>query len=123
VGTVPVVQGYRSRRECDIVPAKVRAYLRAGTSIPNAELQQAWDAAVDATARWVKPGFEYDAPPGVVEFVTVVAAHIWRTRDSAGDLQALPDGSFNTGQTITSSLVRRYAVLAGPYARSPRTVT
>jgi hypothetical protein len=63
-----------------------------------------------------------DAPPGVVQFVLNVAAHVWRVRDTGGDIQIIPDGTFSTGQAITSSLVRRYAVLGGPYVTAPRVV-
>ena len=100
----------------------LRAFLRAGATIPDAELQSAWDTAVDATQRWIRPGYTTDAPEGVVSFVMNVAAHIWRTRDSAGETQILPDGSFSTGQAITSNLVRRYAVLGGPYVVTPRVI-
>ena len=61
-----------------------------------------------------------DAGTDVV--VLNVAAHIWRSRDTGGDIQALPDGSWSTGASITSNLVRRYAPLGGRYVRTPRVV-
>ena len=100
----------------------LRAYLGAGATIPDTEIQSAWDTAVDATYRWIVDPYRTDAPEGVVSMVMAVAAHIWRTRDSAGETQILPDGSFSSGQVITSNLVRRYAVLGGPYVRTPRVV-
>lgn len=99
----------------------LRAYLRAGDDIPDAELMDAWDTAVDATEPWIKPGFNTDAPAGVRSFVIAVAAHAWRTRDSAGDTQILPDGTINS-QVITSALVARYRVLSGRYAATPRVI-
>ena len=99
----------------------LRVFLRAD-HLPDEELQDVWDASVDATYRWIKPGYNLDAPAGVVQFVLNVAAHIWRSRDTGGDIQALPDGSWSTGASITSNLVRRYAPLGGRYVRSPRVV-
>lgn len=99
----------------------LRVFLRAGDTITDAELLSCWDAAVDATQRWIRPGYTTDAPEGVQQFVLNVAAHIWRTRDSGGELQALPDGTI-TGSSITSNLIRRYAVLGGPYVVSPRVI-
>jgi hypothetical protein len=100
----------------------LRAYLRADTAISDAELLQAWDAAVDATTKWIRPGFTEDAPAGVQEFVLSVAAHIWGNRDSGGTTQILPDGTFDAGRSLTSNLVRRYAVLGGPYVMTPRVI-
>lgn len=99
----------------------LRAFLRAGTTITDAELTSAWNAAVDGTQRWIRSGYTTDAPEGVQQFVLNVAAHIWRTRDSGGELQAMPDGTI-TGSSITSNLIRRYAVLGGPYVVTPRVI-
>jgi hypothetical protein len=114
---VDIVAGSTSGRDY------LRSFLRAGaTTAADADIQAAWDTAVAATWRWIKPPFRNAAPQGVVDFVTNVAAHIYRTRDSAGDTQVLPDGTFQTANSITSNLVRRYAVLGGPYVTSPRVV-
>lgn len=100
----------------------LRDFLRAGTAITDAQMQSAWDAAVDATYRWILDPYRTDAPEGVQKFVLNVAAHIWRTEDSAGETQILPDGTIATGASVTSSMVRRYSVLGGPYVRTPRVV-
>lgn len=100
----------------------VRVILRAGTTIPDADLQSCWDAAVDATEAWIKPGFTEDAPQGVIEFVLNVACHIWRVRDTGGDIQTLPDGTWSANASVTRNLVRRYLPLGGRYVRTPRTV-
>lgn len=99
----------------------LRSFLRASGTISDEELLSCWDTAVDATQRWIRTGYTIDAPEGVTQFVLNVAAHVWRTRDSGGELQQLPDGSIS-GASITSNLVRRYAVLAGPYVVTPRVI-
>jgi hypothetical protein len=100
----------------------LRAFLRAGATISDDEMQQCWNAAVDATQGWIKPGFDVDAPEGVVEFVTNVAAHLWRVRDTGGDTQSLPIGTWSSSASVTRNTVRRYAVLGGIYVHTPRTV-
>ena len=100
----------------------LRDFIRAGATISDAELSQCWNAAVDATANWIRDGYTEDAPEGVQEFVVNVAAHIWRVRDTGGDTQSIPDGTWSTTSSVTRNLVRRYAVLAGPYVHTPRTV-
>ena len=52
----------------------LRAYLGAGPITEDATLQTCWDVAVDATQRWIRPGYTADAPAGVQEFVLAVAA-------------------------------------------------
>ena len=101
---------------------RLRDHLRAGSTIGDDELSQCWNAAVDATEGWIKDGYTVDAPEGVVEFVVNVAAHIWRVRDTGGDMQTLPDGSWSTGASVTRNLVRRYVPLGGRAVRTPRTV-
>lgn len=100
----------------------VRAWLRAGPEVTDADLQARWDAAVTATAEWIDPAAVDEAPQAVVDFVTAVAAETWRAVESGGQLQQLPDGGV-TGWTITSALIRRNAVLGGYYVRAPRTIT
>lgn len=100
----------------------LRDFLRAGATISDDEMQQCWNAAVDATQGWVKDGYTVDAPEGVVEFVLNVAAHLWRVRDTGGDTQSLPIGTWSSSASVTRNTVRRYAVLGGIYVRTPRTV-
>lgn len=100
----------------------LRDFLRVGATIPDSELSTCWNAAIDATANWIRDGYLEDAPDGVVQFVVNVVAHIWRVRDTGGDQQAIPDGTWSTTSSVTRNLVRRYAVLGGPYVRTPRTV-
>lgn len=91
-------------------------------TITDETLSHCWNSAIDATQGWIKPGFDADAPEGVQDFVLNVAAHIYRVRDTGGDIQALPDGTWSANASVTRNLVRRYAVLGGVYVRTPRTV-
>lgn len=100
----------------------LRDFLGVGVTVADDVLSQCWNAAVDATERWIRAGYTEDAPEGVIEFVTNVAAHIYRVRDTGGDAQSIPDGSWSTSSSVTRNLVRRYGVLAGPYVKTPRTV-
>lgn len=100
----------------------VRVHLRASDAITDAELQQAWDVAAEACSPYIRDGYDIDAPPGVIEFVVNVAAHIWRTRDGGGDIQALPDGTWSSNSSVTRNLVKRYLPLGGRNVRTPRTV-
>ena len=103
----------------------LRAFLRAdgNTSITDAELLSCWDVAVDATQRYIRPGYTADAPAGVQEFVLHVAALVWKHRDSGGEGGVLPDGTLTPGSFLTS---RKVATLAaaygGPYCVTPRVV-
>lgn len=99
----------------------VRAWLRAGTEVSDAELQSRWDTAVTATSAWINTDATVDAPQAVVDFVTAVAADLWRAVDSGGQLQPLPDGTVS-GASIHTALVRRNAVIGGPYVHAPRTI-
>ena len=99
----------------------LRTFLRAGTAITDAELLSCWDAAVDATSRWIRPGYTTDAPEGVQQFVLAVAAAIWRTRDSGGDTTVLPDGSITTGPSLQTTILKARHI-AGPYVVTPRVI-
>jgi hypothetical protein len=101
----------------------LRTYLRAGTAITDTELLSCWDVAVDATQRWIRPGYTADAPAGVQEFVLAVAAVVWKHRDSGGDSTILPDGTFTTGNYLTHAKIRSLAAAyGGPYTQTPRVV-
>lgn len=102
---------------------ELRERLGAPSTIPDAAVQAGWDAAVDATRAYIRPDFTTSAPQGVIEFVLAVAVHIWQgTRDSAGSLEVLPDGTAVSSVGITGNLVKRYLSLGGPYVRTPRTI-
>ena len=45
----------------------LRDFLRAGATITDDEMQQCWNAAVDATQGWIKDGYTVDAPEGVLK--------------------------------------------------------
>lgn len=101
----------------------LRSFLRAGTSITDAELLQCWDVAVDATQRWIRTGYTADAPAGVQEFVLNVAATVWKHRDSGGDSTILPDGTITTGNFLTTRKIGEFArAYAGPYCITPRVI-
>ena len=101
----------------------LRDFLRAGATITDAELLHCWDVAVDTTSKWIRSGYTADAPAGVQEFVLNVAATVWKHRDSGGDSTILPDGTFTTGNYLTSRKVGEFArAYAGPYIVTPRVV-
>ncbi len=101
----------------------LRAYLGAGPITEDTTLQTCWDVAVDATQRWIRPGYSADAPAGVQEFVLSVAAVVYRHRDSGGDSTILPDGTFTTGNYLTHGKIRTLAAAyGGPYTVSPRVI-
>ena len=101
----------------------LRSYLGAGPIIADTTLQTCWDVAVDATQRWIRPGYAADAPAGVQEFVLSVAAVVFRHRDSGGDATILPDGTFTTGNYLTHAKIRTLAAAyGGPYTVTPRVV-
>ena len=101
----------------------LRDFLRAGPTITDTELLHCWDVAVDTCQRWIRPGYTYTAPAGVQEFVLNVAATVWKHRDSGGDTTILPDGTFTTGNFLTSRKVGEFArAYAGPYCQTPRVI-
>ena len=100
---------------------ELRTYLGGGAAGSDAELQAAWDTAVDATYRWIRDDYRTDAPAGVLEYVLVVAATVYRIRDSAGEVTVLPDGSLSAPGSIQSALYK-YRHLGGLYVRTPRVI-
>lgn len=101
----------------------LRTFLRASATITDATLQQCWDTAVDATQRFIRPGYTADAPAGVVEFVLHVAAIVFKHRDSGGEGAVLPDGTITTGAFLTHNKIKGLAAAyGGPYCVTPRVI-
>jgi hypothetical protein len=101
----------------------LRTFLRAGTAIPDAEMQSAWDTAVDATQRHIRTGYSADAPEGVQSFVLHVAALVWKHRDTGGEGGILPDGTMTAGSFLTHRKINQLAAAyGGPYCVTPRVI-
>ena len=101
----------------------LRSFLGAGSQVTDATLLQCWDAAVDATQRYIRTGYTADAPAGVVEFVLHVAGIVYRHRDSGGEAAVLPDGTVTTGAYLTQAKIMTLAAsYGGPYCVTPRVI-
>ena len=101
----------------------LRSFLRASATIDDDTLQQCWDVAVDATQRFIRPGYAADAPAGVVEFVLHVAGVVFKHRDSGGESAILPDGTVTTGGFLTHAKIKTLAAAyGGPYCVTPRVI-
>ena len=101
----------------------LRSFLRASASIDDDTLQSCWDTAVDATQRFIRPGYTADAPAGVQEFVLHVAGVVFKHRDSGGEGAILPDGTLTTGAFLTHNKIKTLAAAyGGPYCVTPRVI-
>jgi len=113
---VDIVAGSTTGRD------RLRSFLRAPTSIPDADVQLVWDQAVGATRAYIRPGYATDAPEETVAFVLAVANHIWQASRDAGGVETFADGTQFTPYSITGNLVRRYISLGGDTVGLPRVV-
>lgn len=101
----------------------LRSFLRASATIDDSTVQQCWDAAVDATQRYIRPGYTTNAPAGVLEFVLHVGGVIFKHRDSGGESAMLPDGSITTGGFLSQGKIKTLAAAyGGPYVVTPRVI-
>jgi hypothetical protein len=113
---VDIVEGSTAGRD------RLRAFLRAPTTIPDAELQQVWDQAVGACRHYIRDGYTTSAPEAVVAYVLAICNHVWQASRDAGGVETLPDGTTFTPYAITGNLCKRYLSLGGLYVGTPRVV-
>jgi hypothetical protein len=100
---------------------RLRAFLRAPTSIPDADMQQMWDAAVGTTRAYIRPGYDTDSPEETILFVLAVANHLWQATKDAGGVETMIDGTQFTPYAVTGNLVKRYLSIGGDTVGLPRT--